>query len=170
MLIDDKLIELCDRVIDDIPNHRSHVARCALDELRSKVLTAPVEAVATPNILSKSPRDEASPKNPDEPLTSYAEIVAALNQQHLDKCPYRNDGSMRRKIGKMNREFDGPIIMPSRGGQPRVMKSKLLKWWSSLGSVWEAMNKQREEAALAQESRRLRNSAKLNYRNWLLRS
>lgn len=58
---------------------------------------------------------------------NWAEILAALNLKRADKD----------KVRKLNEEHGGPIILPQKGGQPKVERGKLLSWWVGIEQLWE---------------------------------
>ncbi len=70
--------------------------------------------------------DDAAPL---EYLMNWREI--------LDCLDLSNDDEKRGHVRKLNKNYDGPIILPSRGGQPKVEKTRLLTWWNHLESKWE---------------------------------
>jgi hypothetical protein len=57
-------------------------------------------------------------------LMSWHEILKAVNE--------RNTPEKRQCVRMFNERYDGPIIMPAQGGQPKVERSKLLNWWNGL--------------------------------------
>jgi hypothetical protein len=57
-------------------------------------------------------------------LMSWREILKAVK--------VRNTPEKRRRVRMLNERYDGPIIMPAQGGQPKVEGGKLLIWWNSL--------------------------------------
>jgi hypothetical protein len=69
------------------------------------------------------PLDTASEnQGPRSLLLSWREILEALNL----------DASQQRRLLALNKRYGGPIILPSKGGQPAVDKDKLLAWWNQL--------------------------------------
>jgi hypothetical protein len=95
---------------------------------------------------SKAPNASNS-HTPFVPLTSWSEILAALNEPH-GKVVHRNTDAEKAKIRKLNDEYDGPITFPKqRGKQPRVEKAKLMQWWNTLRERFEAREQAREQAA-----------------------
>jgi hypothetical protein len=102
------------------------------DREKGEALDAVLKEAAS---IGQAPVDTRSEGKPDAkfvPLTSWNEIITALNEPH-GKTVWKNDDQTRDKIKKLNVEFDGPIVMPEgRGTQPRVSKDELLKWMSGL--------------------------------------
>ena len=82
--------------------------------------------------------DDGADEPPFVPLTSWAEIFAALNEPH-DKACWKNDEATRDKIRKLNHDFDGPIKLPKgKGKQPLVSKAVLKAWWDGLSEAFDA--------------------------------
>jgi hypothetical protein len=82
--------------------------------------------------------------DPKEYLWNWREILFALE--------LKNTPDRRWQIRKLNDAYCGPIIFPGAGGQPKVVKAKLLSWWNSLEQEWEASEQTRTNAqATAQE-------------------
>lgn len=74
---------------------------------------------------------------PFVPLTSWAEIIAALNEPH-GKARWKNNERTRDTIRKFNEKHRGPIRLPQgKGMQPEVSKAALLEWWASLESRYQ---------------------------------
>jgi hypothetical protein len=57
-------------------------------------------------------------------LWNWREILAALGM--------RNNAENRRRVREATTNFSGPIVLPTKGGQPKVCKERLLLWWNSL--------------------------------------
>jgi hypothetical protein len=62
-------------------------------------------------------------------LMSWREILDAL------ELP--NDGESQHRVRALNTQYDGPIILPDKGGQPKVNRDKLLGWWNGLEAKWQ---------------------------------
>jgi hypothetical protein len=94
------------------------------------------------------------------PLTSWAEIFAALNEP--DKTPHWNNTSKHRDtIRKLNKMHNGPIcFQPGKGKQPSVDKAALLAWWRGLSEYFDARS---DEAAVEDESARASVANSHNY-------
>ena len=50
----------------------------------------------------------------------------------LDALAMKNNDENRRRVRDLNDRYEGPIIPPEQGGQPKVNKAKLLQWWEDL--------------------------------------
>jgi hypothetical protein len=100
------------------------------------------------------------PAGPFVPLTSWNEILAALNEPH-GKPVWKNDAQTRDKIRNLNELHNGPICPPQgKGRQPSVDKAALLMWWNGLKELFDARNdKEKAEA----ESTRLTVTDSHNY-------
>lgn len=73
------------------------------------------------------------PQPPVTYLNSWREILGALDE--------RNTRLMRSRVQKANKRFGGPIVLPGQGGQPTVIKAKLIDWWNSLDAMWTSQGK-----------------------------
>lgn len=81
---------------------------------------------------------KADPPPPSEPkryLMNWPEILACL----------REPKDKQSAIVKLNRDYDGPIVIPGQGHQPKVEKSKLLAWWNSLESRFEESEQRKRD-------------------------
>jgi hypothetical protein len=58
-------------------------------------------------------------------------------RQILDAVGLKNNDGNRRNVRDLNERYQGPIIPPPQGGQPRANKTKLLEWWNGLEIRWE---------------------------------
>jgi hypothetical protein len=66
----------------------------------------------------------------------------------LDALGLRNDAENRRRVREANTRFAGPIVLPTKGGQPKVCKERLLGWWDALeGQFCEREQKQLDQEA-----------------------
>jgi len=94
------------------------------------------------------------------PLTSWNDILSALNEPH-GKAVWKNDDQTRNKIRKLNNEHGGPIIFPQRQGkQPSVDKGELVTWWNGLKAQFDA---RADEVQTRAESARLTVTGSHNY-------
>lgn len=57
-------------------------------------------------------------------LCSWHDIMHALRRP--------NNSENRRCVRKLNIDWDGPILLPTKGKQPMVCKEELLRWWDSI--------------------------------------
>lgn len=81
---------------------------------------------------------------PFVPLTSWSEILAALNEPH-GNAVWKNDPQTRDKIRKLNEQHNGPIRLPQgKGTQPSVDKAVLLVWWDGIRGHFDARNDEEE--------------------------
>ena len=73
----------------------------------------------------KTPDGEQQPPNaPKIYLSSWRELLDALGKD--------NNTTEQRHVRAAHKKFPGPIIMPTHGGQPTVVKTDLLVWWNGL--------------------------------------
>jgi hypothetical protein len=92
-------------------------------------------------------RDPPPPPRPFVPLTSWNEILAALNEGH-DSRVWKNTDQIRSKVRKLNTENNGPIrFKPGKGNQPEVDKAALLEWWNGLRDHYDARNDEENSEA-----------------------
>lgn len=80
-----------------------------------------------------SPRTEEKFPSPKVYLNSWSQITDALSTE-TDKVEIA-------KVRAAHVNFQGPIVMPTQGGQPKVVKAELLAWWNGLEDLY------RKEAA-----------------------
>jgi hypothetical protein len=76
-------------------------------------------------------------------LWNWREILAALEM--------RNNAENRRRVREANAKFAGPIALPTKGGQPKACKERLLEWWNNLEKQFDEQeqNALDEQATLA---------------------
>lgn len=70
-------------------------------------------------------------KPPDAPvkyLTKWPEILIALGM--------KNNNEDRGRVKHANSQYNGPIVIPKQGAQPKVNKAKLIEWWNGLEAQW----------------------------------
>ncbi len=76
-------------------------------------------------VIGKTPDGEQQPPNaPKVYLSSWRELLDALGKD--------NNTTEQRRVRAAHKKFPGPIIMPTHGGQPTVVKTDLLVWWNGL--------------------------------------
>jgi hypothetical protein len=111
------------------------------------------EGSKPPNRTQQGVGDDPRPTtDPFIPLTSWNDILVALNEPH-GKPVLKNNEQTRDKIRKLNNEHDGPIkFPPGKGKQPSVGKDSLMVWWTSLRDHFDART---DEANAEAESARL---------------
>ncbi len=130
-----------------------------------RVVTTPVEAADALNDLLREmerrqvlptpgptiPPTEsggcASPAGtvPNEYLIGWREILNAVGRP----------SNSQEQVRRLNTKFDGPIILPGQGGQPKVEKTRLIEWWNRLDNLWEEQDNEesaREEGRTAATS------------------
>ena len=96
--------------------------RCAitcrlLAEMLEQEQTAESDGSKVNDIADKLPR-------PKQYLSSWREILDALD--------LTNNEESKNKVRRLVESHSGPIVLPSRGGQPKVEKTKLIEWWNDL--------------------------------------
>jgi hypothetical protein len=76
-------------------------------------------------------------------LHGWAEILDAL------ELP--NNAEQKGLVRRLNQQFEGPIILPPKGGRPVVVKVKLLAWWNGLERCFKEDQQKRsdQEATVA---------------------
>ncbi len=81
-------------------------------------------------------------QTPKTYLTSWREILQTLD--------LRNDEEERTKVKRLSDHYEGPIIVPGQGAQPKVERSRLLAWWNRLEIQFgDEIHQQRGKAANA---------------------
>jgi hypothetical protein len=66
---------------------------------------------------------------PAKLLLSWNQILSALELKRSDVS--------NRQLASLNKRYSGPIILPGKGGQPKVDKARLLQWWSGLENMMQ---------------------------------
>jgi hypothetical protein len=105
-------------------------------------ILAAVELEASQAAAASSALGRVLPKEPPSPkrlLTSWSEILQALDMKSRD----------RDKIIRLNKTYEGPIQLGTRGGQPLVERDKLLIWWDTLTLQHADRSRQRQGARTA---------------------
>jgi hypothetical protein len=44
----------------------------------------------------------------------------------------KNNAENQGRVRTLNEQYEGPISLPKKGSQPKVVKVKLLNWWNRL--------------------------------------
>lgn len=90
----------------------------------------------------QEPEEIKTPQQGDqEPkayLLGWREILDALGLKSDQKD----------RVARLSSEYEGPIIVPGQGAQPKVEKTKLLAWWNRLEITWEDQLNQKRGGAL----------------------
>ena len=68
--------------------------------------------------------DKESALEPAPLLLSWREITDALGRP--------NTQEFRNALIRLSEQYDGPLVKPGRGGQPKVHREKLVAWWNGL--------------------------------------
>jgi hypothetical protein len=97
-------------------------SREAADELK-KVLGW-IETHAAQSAVSS----DEPPAVPKKYLTSWREILIGLG--------FTNNAQDRERVRNLNEQYDGPIVIPKQGAQPKVEHTKLVEWWNGLEAQW----------------------------------
>ena len=114
-------------VTDDELADTHDLAAGSIDRIKALLAVTPTIEQSTP--AAKSPRRY---------LTTWREILNALDM--LFNKQSKDD------VRKLNREFAGPINMPSQGGQPKVDKGDLQEWWAGLRDRFRRQQEHQENA------------------------
>jgi len=76
-------------------------------------------------------QDEIKPK---KYLNNWREILVTLGM--------KNNSEDREKVRNFNSRYDGPILFPGQGAQPKVEKTRIIEWWDHLETEWADMAQQ----------------------------
>jgi hypothetical protein len=95
---------------------------------------------------------EAAADRPQEPgVGSPVEYLLSW-REILDVLGMKNNTEERDKVRNLSDHYDGPILVPGRGSQPKVVKTKLLEWWNGLEIQWEVgHNRERDSKPTASD-------------------
>ena len=112
----------------DSPRERLESLATDIDELAAMLERQPATVETADDsafVTAKTPDGEQQPLNaPKVYLSSWRELLDALGKD--------NNTTERRHVRAAHKKFPGPIIMPTHGGQPTVVKTDLLVWWNGL--------------------------------------
>lgn len=61
-------------------------------------------------------------------LTNWREILVSLGM--------KNNTEDQSKVRTLNKTYQGPIVFPGQGSQPKAEKTALLSWWNNLAAQW----------------------------------
>jgi hypothetical protein len=86
-----------------------------------------VGAAEARDFQRKIPAEPAAGE-PPKYLTSWREILIALG--------FRNNAEDRGKVKHLNNQYQGPIVIPKQGAQPKVNEAKLREWYDHLEAQW----------------------------------
>jgi hypothetical protein len=95
-----------------------------LAELWAAALANENDYAAKPSTNVQGGEAGDDPGPPKQYLSNWREILDAL------KLP--NNAESKNKVRGLVASYNGPIVLPSRGGQPKVEKTKLIEWWNEL--------------------------------------
>src|SRR5262249_54503339 len=70
----------------------------------------------------------------------------------LDAVGLPNNDESQRRVRQLHKMYDGPIALPSKGGQPRVNKQKLLSWWNGLEERFHEIERKRTDTQATAEA------------------
>ena len=76
---------------------------------------------------------------PAQYLTSWREILITLGM--------KNNREDQSKVRTLKETYDGPIIIPGQGSQPKADKTKLIAWWNGLDAKWTTVGSKTINAA-----------------------
>ena len=97
-----------------------------------------------------APEEIPANRSAGDYLKNWREILAALDR--------KNNRAEKRFVAALNRQFAGPIVLPGRGGQPKVEKNRLIAWWNHLEILWETLGRgENTEANVAAQYKHGRN-------------
>lgn len=93
-------------------------------------------SLTTTGVPSAHWDEPVTPAEPKVYLTSWREILDALGLKP----------DQRGKVAKLNKDFDGPIVIAKQGSQPTVERGKLLAWWNGLEDRLQELQQRRRDA------------------------
>lgn len=137
-----------------LPADKQSVGRSRLRQAERRTVPAVSQSDA-PNPLSQpEPVEKAAQAEPP-----FKEAPQAVPQylwnwrEILDALKMPNNKESIRRVREANQQYDGPIILPSKGGQPKVIVGKLLEWWSKLEEQIRAREQERDDTKATLEEK-----------------
>jgi hypothetical protein len=99
---------------------------------RAKDAAAAKQVAETAPMAAERPAEEkpattpapARDQTPIQWLTNWREILSALD--------IRDNMEDREKVRNLHTRYNGPILFPGQGAQPKADKAKLIEWWNHL--------------------------------------
>lgn len=88
--------------------------------LRKALAGEQAEPAATPTAADALP--------PKSYLVNWREILIALGLTYSSED--------RERVRYANDQYNGPILFPGQGAQPKVNKAKVVEWWNGLEAQW----------------------------------
>ncbi len=65
----------------------------------------------------------------------------------------KNNPENRRRVRDANKQYQGPITLPKKGGQPKVSQDRLLSWWNELEVRFRESKQRQADSAATVKSR-----------------
>lgn len=127
-------VELARLDADGFGTHLADVLQEKFPDTMSVILKA-VQAAAG---SGGRPEVTAPPGPPVSYLLNWTEILDALNLPNTEE--------KRGQVRVLNDKYDGPIVFSGQGGQPKVVKDKLLAWWNGLEGQFRARSQIQADA------------------------
>lgn len=92
-------------------------------------------------IPSRPTFPQTSEAQPNDYLFGWPAILGALKRNNNDE--------EKSRIRRLNDSplHPGPIVIPGQGSQPKVEKSKLIKWWNDLGNRFDEIDGREQSIA-----------------------
>ena len=72
-----------------------------------------------------------APKNGTEPLPVPVKLLASW-REILIALGMKNNREDKQKVSRLNKTYNGPIVIPGAGKQPIADRAKLIEWWNRL--------------------------------------
>jgi hypothetical protein len=136
-----------DRLLGQLRDAHDRFASVQLPDAKAIIAAMRVEAAKASAQTFR--RDNTAPPavvpagSPAVYLLSWREILGVVD--------LKNNEENRRRVRELTERYQGPIILPARGGQPKVNKAKLLEWWNGLEIRWKTGGEGRNAEATTQD-------------------
>jgi hypothetical protein len=119
--------ECAERILADLAHDKELLVQHA-PHIWSAPPSPRIAATSTPVAPSPPSTPPGNAESVDY-LVSWREILDALSM--------KNNKDNQRKVRGLHDGYGSPILMPPQGGQPKVVKTKLLDWWHGLERRFE---------------------------------
>jgi hypothetical protein len=92
-----------------------------------------------PDVSAVRSVDPPKPSSPRKYRFGWPDILNALELPNNDES--------RNRVKNLNAKHNGPIIVETKGSQPKADEARLISWWNGLEELWQAEVENKNNAA-----------------------